>query len=425
MLSVLAHRGFRRLWLSQVVSQLGDWLNRMAVLALIEELAGATEAAAALGLMFATELATRIGPTALVSPLAGPIADRLPRRRLMVAADLGRGLVVLGLCLVDEPADLPWLYGLVLAQMVIAPFFEAARSASVPNLVPSDRLTDAHALSSATWSTMLAFGSAAGGLVVTLVGTQGAFVLDAGTYLLSALLLLGLRLPPPPTHAAPLRAADIVLARDLRRAWEHARGLGLGPVLAVKASWGMAGGFLVLLSVLGARGYEGISTGAAIGLLYAARGVGTGLGPIVARRLVGDDDRAMARGVAVGFVVAAAGYACVPFTPSLLLACVAVVLAHTGGSTIWVFSTVLWQRRVDDAFRGRVHTLDFLAMTSAFLFWGFVAGGLYDATGSLAWAFLVPTCAAALAGPLWWLLAGRRLGQPDPSEGPSAPTPAR
>ena len=83
------------------------------------------------------------------------------------------------------------------------------------------------------------------------------------------------------------------------------------------------------------------------------------------------------------------------------------------------------QRRVDDAFRGRVHTLDFLAMTSAFLFWGFVAGGLYDATGSLAWAFLVPTCAAALAGPLWWLLAGRRLGQPDPSGGPSAPTPAR
>jgi len=418
-LSVLAHRGYRRLWLSQVVSQLGDWLNRMAVLALIEDLAGATEAVAALGLMFATELATRLGPTAIISPLAGPIADRLPRRLLMVAADLGRAVVVLGLCFVDEAGELPWLYGLVLAQMVIAPFFEAARSASVPNLVPADRLTDAHALSAATWSTMLAFGSAAGGLVVTVVGTQGAFVLDAGTYLVSALLLVGLRLPPPPTHAARLGLADIMLARDLRRAWAHARGLGLAPVLAAKVSWGMAGGFLVLLSVLGARGFPGVSTGAAIGLLYAARGVGTGLGPILARRLVGDDDRAMARGVAAGFVVAAAGYACVPFAPNLLLACLAVVFAHTGGSTIWVFSTVLWQRRVDDAFRGRVHTLDFLAMTLAFLIWGFVAGLLYDGTGSLAWAFLVPSCGAVLAGPLWWLLGGRRLGQASSTGRPS------
>ena len=420
MLSVLAIGGYRRLWLSQVVSQLGDWLNRMAVLALIGRLSGSSEAVAALGVMFAGELASRLGPTALISPLAGPIADRLPRRLLMVAADLGRAGVVLALCLVDRPEELPWLYGLVLAQMAIAPFFEAARSASVPNLVPADRLTDAHALSAATWSTMLAFGSALGGLVVTWVGTQGAFVLDAGTYLVSAARLWGLRLPAPPAHPRRLGVADVLLAQDLRRAWRYARGLGLGPVLAVKVSWGMAGGFLVLLSILGSRGYEGVPTGAAIGALYAARGVGTGLGPVLTRRLVGDGDAVAARSIAWSFLVAAAGYAWVPFAPNLGLACLGVVVAHIGGSTIWVFSTVLWQRRVADAFRGRVHTLDFLAMTTSFALWGYATGLLYDHTGSVGWAFVLPTVGAALAGPLWWWLGGRGIAQGSSAGRPSA-----
>ena len=407
--SILRFRGYRRLWLAQVVSQVGDWLNRMAVLSLIDRLSGTHEAVLALGLLFATELATRLAPTALIAPLAGPIADRLPRRLLMVAADLIRALVVLALCLVDEPSEIGWLYGLVVVQMTIAPFFEAARSASVPNLVPLDRLTDAHALSAATWSTMLAVGSALGGVAVTFVGARGAFTLDAVTYLCSALLLSGLRLPAPPDHPAPFALMDVIGARDLRRAWRHARGLGLAPVLLAKAAWGMGGGFLVVLSILGAKSFPGVSTGLAIGLLYAARGVGTGLGPVLGRRLVGDDARSMARGITLSFLVAAAGYASLPFAQSLLAACLAVGVAHLGGSTIWVFSTVLWQRRVEDVYRGRVHSLDFLLMTSSFALWGFATGVLYDRTASIAVALALPCVAASLAGPLWWWLGGRHL----------------
>ena len=416
MLSVLAIRGYRKLWLSQVVSELGDWLNRMAVLALIDSMVGEKEAVAALGLMFAIELATRLAPTALISPLAGPIADRFSRRAVMIWADLARAVAVIGLCFVDRPEELPWLYGLVLVQMAISPFFESARSASIPNLVPSDQLADAHALGAATWSTMLALGSAAGGLVVTLVGTVGTFALDAGTYLVSAALLWGLRLPPPPSHPNRLAIGDVFFARDLRRAWAHVRDLGLGSVIAAKVCWGMGGGFLVLLSVIGSRSYEGVSAVWAISMLYAARGVGTGVGPVIARRLVGDGERAAARTIAIAFLIAAGGYSFVFLVPhfvgpNLFLACLGVGVAHVGGSTIWVFSTVLWQKQVDDSFRGRVHSLDFLAMTSAFAVWGFATGLLYDWSGSLGWALALPIVSAALAGPFWWWLGGRYIGQ--------------
>ena len=103
---------FRRLWFAQVVTQAGDWLNRMAVLALIAHLAGPS-AVGATGALFAGELALRLLPSALLGPLAGSIADRVSRKGTMIASDLLRALVVLGLLTIDEPGELPLLYGLL------------------------------------------------------------------------------------------------------------------------------------------------------------------------------------------------------------------------------------------------------------------------------------------------------------------------
>lgn len=416
---------FRRLWLSQVVSQAGDWLNRMAVLALIGELSGVEivggRAVVALGALFGIELALRLLPTALFSPLAGPLADRLSRRGLMVASDLVRAVVVLCLLTVDGRQDLPLLYCLLFLLMSLSIFFDAARSATVPNTVPREDLLEAQTLSAVTWSTMLALGAFLGGIVLTWVGVKGVFLVDAATYVVSALLLVGLKLPALPPHPSPFRLRDVLLAEDLRRALAHVRQLGILPILAAKTLWGMAGGFLVLLSVLGTEtfGRGGLPgeapefqrlgrTGLAIGLLYAARGVGTGLGPVLARRWFGTQDRALARNVFGGFLVAAVGYSFVPLAQSLWLACLFVAIAHTGGSTIWVSSTVFWQRHVADEFRGRVHSLEFFGMTLSFSLWGLLVGRLADWTGSVDIA-LWTTAAAAVGGALAWSRLARRL----------------
>ncbi len=192
---------FRKLWLSQLISQAGDWLSRIAVLTLIGQLAGAEEALA-VGVLFSVELAIRLLPTAAFGPLAGPVADRLPRRLVMVSSDVLRAVVVLGLLAVEQKEDLWLLYALLLAQMSLAIFFNSARSGAVPSTVPPDELHEANTLSAATWSVMLALGTSLGALLLKVFDVSDIFVIDAATYLVSAALLIGLRLPPVAKQSA-------------------------------------------------------------------------------------------------------------------------------------------------------------------------------------------------------------------------------
>lgn len=402
---------FARLWLAMAVSQAGDWLSRVAVLSLIASLGG-VDALGPVGMLYGMELSLRLLPTGFMAPLAGPVADRLSRRLVMVLADLARAVVVLCLLFVDEPGDLPLLYGLVALQTGLAVFFDAARSAALPSVVRREDLLDAHAISAATWSTMLAVGAFSGALVLAAVGTRGVFIADAITFVVSALLLIGLPLAAPAGNAR-LPWRRVLSGKDMAAALGHARELGIGRVLAIKSLWGMAGGFLVLLSVLGSERFgtpgAGVEeAGMAIGTLYAARGVGTGLGPLFARRFGGGTDRALVRAVAVGFWVAALGYGILPWATTMTAACLLVALAHTGGSAIWVSSTVLWQRHVSDAFRGRVHALEFLGLTLSFTFWGLGLGWVTDRTGSVDVALAVGAAAAFLTG-IFWLVWSRSL----------------
>jgi MFS family permease len=422
---------FRRLWIAQVVSQFGDWLSRMAVLAVIGQLGG-TSAVLGVGALFALELATRLLPTTLMGPLAGPVADRVPRRLLMVASDLARAGLVLGLLLIREPEHLPFLYLLVVAQMGIAIFFSAAQSAALPSTVGRDELHAAFALSAATWSAMLSIGALFGGVLVGSIGTTGVFLLDSLTYIVSALLLIGLKLPPVPDHPESFRWIDIVLLKDLRRGLDHVRARGVLAAILAKSFWGGAGGFLVLLSIVaherfgggdgGEMAIEAVGAmGFAVGMLYCARGLGTGIGPILTRAVIGSSDRSLRAQIAGGFLVGAAGYALFPFTQSLPAAFACVVFAHCGGSTLWVASTTLWQKHVDDAFRGRIFALEFLGMTLTFSLGGVLAGALFDITGDIDVTLWSVCSLVAVAGLLWAAMA-RKLESPSP-EPASPPSP--
>jgi len=404
---------FRKLWMSQVVSSAGDWFNRMAVLALIGDLGG-PNFGTGLGALFAFEFTLRLLPTAIFSPIAGPIADRLSRRLVMIITDLLRAGVVLGFLLVDDPSELPLLYALLFSQMSVGIFFDAARSASIPNTIGPEDFHAAYTLSAATWSMMLALGSALGGLLLTIVGLSGVFILDATTYLVSAALVMWLRLPPTPTPDAPMHWADILLVRDLRRAFRHLSERRALPFSLAKCFWGACGGFIVMLSIAGKVrfapifGEEAAAAGLATSLLYMARGVGTGVGPVLSRRFFGESDHGLLRQIFTGYFVGALGYALFAPLESLPLALVAIVLAHCGGSALWVGSTTGWQRKIDDAFRGRSFSVEFLLVTVSFTLGALGTGALYDATGSIeqtTWT----ACGVVVAGGLAWRAIATRL----------------
>jgi len=400
--------GFRRLWAAQVVSQLGDWIGRVAIVTRIAELSG-VDGATTLGILFALDISLRMLPGVVLGPLAGPLADRLPRRALMFGADIGRAACVFGLVFVDTPSELPLLYALLIAQMSLSTFFESAKSAAIPSTLAKGDLQSGYALSAATWSTMLAVGSFLGGELMGPLGIERVLLLDAGTYLLSAVCLYGLVLPPVPIHPQRFSWRDVLSLTELRRAHRHARGLHLLPAVYAKIFWGGAGGFLVILNLAATARYgldehgelDEARIASATGLLFLARGIGTGLGPVVSRYLFPSTSRSLRRQIGAGFLVALLGYLPFPLAPNFELAFACVVFAHLGGSAIWVSSTVLWQRGAHDAFRGRLSALERSTFTLALTVGAFIAGFVFDASNSLQFTTWTNCAFVVVGGALW------------------------
>src|SRR5580765_3521493 len=221
-------------------------------------------------------------PVAIFGPMAGVIVDRVNRRRLMIATDLLRGGLILTLLLIRRP-DQVWIAYVVMALAVGAQaFFEPARTATIPNVTAPEDLLAANALSSATWAAMLAAGASLGGLVTQFAGRNVAFVVNALSFFASALFLARTNYDARPAAVDRPRGflalsgiGDLVEGIGYVRQRSHVAALML-----VKTGWGLAGGVLLLLTIFGQRVFPlaGGSAGG-IGVLYAARGVGAGLGP--------------------------------------------------------------------------------------------------------------------------------------------------
>ena len=175
---------YRRLWSAQVVSQLGDWFSSIALYTLILHLTGSAKA---VGLFMAAQFL----PVAVAGYWTGPLADRLGRRKLMLVADFGRAFLALCYLAVDRPERVPLIYVITVAMVVLQALFEPARKSALPDLVNREEIVFANAISGATWSSMLALGAAAGGLVAGYFGHQAAFCLNAASFLLSAYFVSG------------------------------------------------------------------------------------------------------------------------------------------------------------------------------------------------------------------------------------------
>ena len=368
------NRAFRQLWLGQVVSQMGDWFNTIALYTIILNLTGSGRD---VGLL----LVARFLPSFLFGPLSGVVADRFSRQRIMIVSDLLRALVVLGFLFVRTPDQLWILYVLTVLQLGLSTFFEPAKTAAIPSIVEDRELVAANAISSVTWSAMLTLGAAIGGVITGWFGTDVAFILDAATYLLSAALIASIRVQKRRKRERQKltigRALGITETIDgIRYVKDRPRVLAM---LLVKPAWGLGGGILTLLAVFGERIFPvGKSAATGIGVLFAARGIGTAVGPIVARRMAGEVDRRMQAWIGIAFLIGGVFYAAFGSATSFVFALIVLGVAHCGGSILWVFSTVLLQRGVEDSFRGRVFAAELALVTLTMAVSNYTTGELLD-----------------------------------------------
>jgi predicted MFS family arabinose efflux permease len=405
------NRNFRQLWLGQVVSQMGDWFDTIALYTIVLNLTGSGRA---VGLV----LVARFLPSVIVGPASGVIADRFNRRSIMIASDVARAVVVLGFLLIRS-ADQLWLvYLLTVIQLVFSTFFEPARTAAIPSIVAPRDLVAANTISSATWSTMLTLGAAVGGLITGWFGTDAAFILDSATYLLSAALIMTVRLPTrEPQEKKRLTVMSALgLAQTIEGMSYVKRRPRVFAYLMVKPAWGLGGGILALLAVFGEKVFPvGRSAATGIGVLYAARGIGTAIGPFAARRFGGETRARMQTAIGIAFIIGGVFYIAFAGATNFVFAIIGLAVAHMGGSILWVYSTVLLQQSVEDSFRGRVFAAELALLTLTMAASNFVTGELLDryhlspraVTAGIGVFFLLPGLAWLITMRLWNKEEGR------------------
>ncbi len=371
------NRSFRFLWLGQVVSQMGDWFDMIAVYTITLRLTGSSRSVALI-------MVARFLPSVVMGPLSGVVADRFSRRSIMITADLSRAIVVLGFLFIRRPDQMWLVYVLTVLQLAFSAFFEPAKTAAIPSIVSDRELLSANAIASVTWSAMLTLGAAIGGFVAGWFGTDVAFVLDSLTFVASALLIASVRVPKrPPRPKARLTIGKTLGITDTiegARYVKHRR--RVLAYLMVKPAWGMGGGILTLLAVFGERVFPVAGkTATGIGVLFTARGIGTAIGPMVARRWAGETRKQMQVAIGIAFLIGGAFYIAFGISRSFALALLFLAIAHTGGSILWVFSTVLLQREVEDKFRGRVFAAELALLTLTMAASNYIVGELMDRFG--------------------------------------------
>jgi dTMP kinase len=352
---------FFRLWLTQVVSATGDWLGFLAIAALATRISDRPEAA--VGLV----MSARIVPGFFLGPAAGVFADRFDRKRLMVMCDVGRALVLASLPFVDT------VPGLIVASLVMEVFtllWAPAKEASVPHLVPADHLTTANSLSLAAaygtipvaaglFSLLARFSEVIGDfeLLSVVRGTQEglAFYFDAGTFLLSAVMIWSLPLPSRRKEDRSSGRPRIDLGsawRELREGWQF---VFLNPVVRA-VNLGLAtgligGGMLVPLGPVFAEQVLGAGQ-AGFGVLIFALGLGVAGGVITISVFQKKLPKEWVFVVAV--FVAGISLGTAASMSVLELACAFVFVLGICAGCVYVLGFTMLHQHVADELRGRI-----------------------------------------------------------------------
>lgn len=394
---------FRTLWFGQIVSLLGDWFNLIASAALLAEL---TDSGLAVGTLFVLRM---LAPF-LVSPLAGVVADIYDRKTILITSDLLRALIVLGFLLVREPEHVWLLYALTFLQLGIGGFFYPARNAILPEIVFREQLGTANAISSMTWSVMLGLGAALGGLISGAWGIYQAFVIDSVTFVVSALFLMRIRfhLPGGKDKATPSRKFLSQYLEGLRYLYEQPDILLIAVQKAAMALTVSAGFQVVQVALAESVFPIGKAGGVSLGLLFGIAGLGTGIGPIVARRVTGDRDKKLRWAIFIGYLTTGLGLILMTPLTSLHSVLLANLLRGIGGGMIWVFSTQLLLQLVPGQVLGRVFSTEFAFFTLMSALGAWATGFMIDSSLGIVGTIWLMSGLTLIPASLWalWLIRG-------------------
>ena len=357
------NRSFRRLWIGQVISELGNWFNLIAVLGLARVVSNGAAEATTLILIF------RLVPFTLFAPLAGAFVDRWSRRTVMIITDLVRVVIALGLLFVRQPQDLWIAYVCTALLSFVGTFFEAAKNAAVPNITGERDLLPGNALMFSSRFLLMSLGSALGGWTVAYVGYEAAFIINALSFIASAYSVW--LVPDAETRHQSTEVAEQPKSlyrgywSDMREGWSYiVTHAPVATILGINIIWAVGGGATNLIAErMGALVFareNGISPDAAVAAFYFAGGFGLFIGMMIARR-VGAFFELRQR--TIGFIgwslfIQGIFFAASGVTPTLVLSCLMLCISRVLLGAEFAVQETLLMRLVPDKLRGRVSTTD-------------------------------------------------------------------
>jgi len=342
------NRNYRYTWMGQVVSEIGDYFNNIAVFALVMEKSGS-------GLVVSGVMLARAIPAVLAGPVAGVLLDRFDRKRIMIASDLIRAAVALGFVLtIHQPR--PWLlYALSAALMFASPFFTSGRAAILPVIANPEELHSANSLTQTTqWATLTA-GTLLAGFSAAALGYRWAFLINSLSFVFSAAAIW--RIQSPGGFRATRHAGQAAL-----RPWhEYAEGLSymrsvplMMGIALISVGWALGGGAAQILFALfgeqvfhrGAAGIGAIWGFAGIGLL-----AGGAIGHLAGKRAGFEGYK---RAVTISYLAHGAAYMVFSQARDFGGALLAMLLSRVGMAVTSVLNNAQLLRHTPDRFRGRV-----------------------------------------------------------------------
>ena len=393
------NRNYRYAWVGQIVSEIGDHFNNIAVLSLAIQLTHS-------GTVIAALMLSRAIPAVLAGPLAGILLDRFDRQRIMIASDLVRGFIALGFIAAVAYKQIWLLYILSGLLMMASPFFTSGRSAILPAIATDKELHTANSLTQTTGWLTLAVGAYFGGTSAAHFGYQVAFIFNSLSFFVSAFCIFSLRSPQGHFRAQHRSLNETKVARPWHEYREGLAYMVQTPLILgiglIAVGWASGGGaaqvlFTLFSEIVFKRGPEGL------GQLWGTAGVGLVVGAFVGNRLgkrIGFE--AYKRTVFICYLLHGGAY--IIFSQMGLwgwaLFFMGFSRAAVAVSSLLNWSTLL--QHVDDRYRGRVfstiETMNWSTMIFSMLAAGTasqyvsirsigVASGLFSSSTAIFWAW--------------------------------------
>ena len=343
------NRNYRYTWIGQVVSEIGDHFNNIAVFSLAMETTHS-------GLVVSGVLLSRAIPAVMAGPVAGVVLDRFDRRRIMIASDLIRAVVALGFVITLYHHSSSLLYGLSALLMLASPFFTSGRTSILPTITTPEELHTANSLTQTTQWTDLTIGTMAAGLTAASLGFRWAFIINSLSFLASAACISQLK-------AGSFRPKRTALTENrVVRPWhEYKEGLRymksspliLGIAL-VGVGWATGGGAAQILFTL--FGEQVFNRGpAGIGIIWSFAGVGLLVGGAVGHYLGKRIDFSTYKGIiSICYIVHGGAYVLFSQMRGFWAALLFIALSRAGLAVSSVLNFTQMLRHVPDEYRGRV-----------------------------------------------------------------------